>query len=951
MPESETVAFARRRSRTGGAVLAGLEPGAGFGTRYRILRELGAGGMGIVYQAWDAELGVAVALKIIRPDATDDPIAAQEIEKRFKRELLLARQVTHKNVVRIHDLGEVDGIKYITMPHIEGKDLADVLRERGRLPIPEALRLARQIAAGLAAAHDAGVVHRDLKPENIMIDGDGQPQIMDFGISRSVVSSTATATAAGAIVGTLEYMAPEQARGQAVDQRADLYALGLIVHDMIAGRQRVASSESALTEMMRRMQQPPPPLHTLVPEAPDGLDRVIGKCLKTDPAERYPTTAALVADLEALGADGRAAPVRKERQWNPVTAVLAVLVLVSAGAAIWFWQNRGPAAPAAKPQPIAVLIADFSNNTGNAVFEGALEQALGIAMEGASFVNAYPRSDAQRTAQRLKIGDRLDQNVARQIAFREGIHVLLLGSIVPDGSGYKLTVNAVDPRQPDKPIATRDAKAAGPPDVLPALATLAGAIRTALGDRDIGDARKAFGETMTANSLDAIREYSLAQDLSLRGKDAEAIPHYRLAVEHDPNFGRAYAGWAVSAHSIGQLDVEKQQWEQALKRLDQMTEREKYRTLGGYFLTTVQDYDKAVENFRLLIDKYPADTAGHANLALAYFYLLKFPEALAEGRRAMELNPTSVRASTNYTLYAMYASDFKSAEDQARALIKSDPGFYMPYFPLAAAQIMQGRQAEARDTYAKMSATGAAGASLAAMGLADLALYEGKPAEVEALIAPAIDADRRASANGAAATKLIALAEAHLALGRTADAIAAAASATREARTPDVVVPAARIFIKAGRSADALKIAGDLERELQPQSRAYAKIVRGDAALAAKQFADAVEHYRAAKDLRDIWLARFGLGVAYVESAATGSFALATTELDSSFNRRGEAAAIFLDEMPTFRAVAPLPYWMGRAKTGLGRADATADYRAFLDLRPPDSKDPLAIDARARLKP
>jgi hypothetical protein len=250
-----------------------------------------------------------------------------------------------------------------------------------------------------------------------------------------------------------------------------------------------------------------------------------------------------------------------------------------------------------------------------------------------------------------------------------------------------------------------------------------------------------------------------------------------------------------------------------------------------------------------------------------------------------------------------------------------------------------------------MAATGAEGASLAAIGLADLALYEGKPGEVEAILLPAIEADRRASSNGSVATKLLVLAEARLALGRAADAVSAATAATRAATTPDVLVPAARIFIRTGHAAEALRIAANLEKELQPQSRAYAKIIRGDAALAAKQFGDAVEHYRAAKDLRDIWLARFGLGVAYVESAATGSSALATTELDAAFSRRGEAAAIFLDEVPTFRYFAPLRYWTGRAKTGLGRPDAAADYRSFLELRPPASKDPLAIDARRRINP
>ena len=223
-----------------------MSAGTEFGPRYRILRELGAGGMGVVYQAWDSVLGVAVALKVIRPDVmASDPMLAQEIERRFKRELLLARQVTHKHVVRIHDLGQVEGVKYISMPYIEGKDLASVLRERRCLPVPEALKIARQIVEGLVAAHEAGVVHRDLKPENVMIDQDGQALIMDFGISRSVSRSTATATAAGAIVGTLEYMAPEQARGQAVDQRADLYALGLMLHDMLAGRRRLSRRRKA----------------------------------------------------------------------------------------------------------------------------------------------------------------------------------------------------------------------------------------------------------------------------------------------------------------------------------------------------------------------------------------------------------------------------------------------------------------------------------------------------------------------------------------------------------------------------------------------------------------------------------------------------------------------------------------------------------------------------------
>ena len=231
-----------------------LSPGHDFGSRYHIIRLLGAGGMGAVYQAWDRTLEVAVAIKIVRPQAGADPDATVAAERRFKRELLLARQVTHKNVVRIHDLGEIDGITYITMPYVQGSDLASIIRREGRMPVDRALAIAKQIGAGLVAAHDAGVIHRDLKPANIMIDADDSALIMDFGIARSAAGGMTMTVGAG--VGTIEYMAPEQARGEAVDQRADIYAFGLIVNDMLLGR-RQSGEATAVAELMARIRHAP----------------------------------------------------------------------------------------------------------------------------------------------------------------------------------------------------------------------------------------------------------------------------------------------------------------------------------------------------------------------------------------------------------------------------------------------------------------------------------------------------------------------------------------------------------------------------------------------------------------------------------------------------------------------------------------------------------------------
>ena len=283
-----------------------LVPGQAFGPRYQVIKLLGAGGMGEVYHAWDQELAVAVALKVIRPEATAEPGAAAELHRRFKRELLLARQITHRNVVRIHDMGEFGGVKYITMPYVPGADLATILKREGKLTVPRALGIARQVAAGLAAAHEAGVVHRDLKPPNIMVDPDGNAVIMDFGIARSV--DTAGSTVAGMVVGTLAYMAPEQARGEQADQRADVYAFGLILTDMLVGRRQSAATSSELAELMARMQHAPPPIRTVDPGIPEAVEHIVSRCLDPDRANRYQTMAELIEELDGLDADGH--PIR-----------------------------------------------------------------------------------------------------------------------------------------------------------------------------------------------------------------------------------------------------------------------------------------------------------------------------------------------------------------------------------------------------------------------------------------------------------------------------------------------------------------------------------------------------------------------------------------------------------------------------------------------------------------
>jgi tetratricopeptide (TPR) repeat protein/tRNA A-37 threonylcarbamoyl transferase component Bud32 len=938
--QSETVLEGSPRRSTSRITQGPLEAGAPFGARYRILRSLGAGGMGVVYQAWDDELGVAVALKVIRPEVTADPHVAREVERRFKRELLLARQVTHKNVVRIHDLGEVDGIKYITMPYVEGRDLAGVLHETGALPVPRALRIAKQVAAGLQAAHEAGVIHRDLKPENIMIDAEDQALIMDFGISRTTRNTSATMTQHGAIVGTLEYMAPEQGRGATIDHRADIYAFGLMLHDMLAGRRRLDAADGPVAEMMSRMQKAPPPLRTLVPSIPEPVERVVSTCVQPDADQRYATTAKLVADLERLDNSGHVVVTKTPRfGTKTVIAVAALVAAVAIGIAAWVLRPAPP--PPAAREPLAVLIADFDNQAQEPLFEGALEQALGIAMEGAPFITSYSRTSAQAMLARTN-EKTLNDRAARLIGLREGVKVVLAGAVSRSGNGYVLALRAIDVADGQE-IATAKASAGSKTDVLGAVAKLATDMREKLGDAEAD----AGAETLTASTLEAVKNYSIAQDAAARGRFDDAIRHYDAAIKDDPQFGRAYSGLATSHFYMGRREEAQRNWDEALKYMDRMTEREKYRTRGTYFLAVTQNHEKAIEEYANLVRLYPADRVGHNNLAFAYFATLNFAKAREAGARAVALAPSNVTIRNNSALYAMYAGDFDTAAREAEEVIKLDASFWKSYLPIAMAALISGDQDAARDAYARMAKTDAVGASVAPRGMADLHMYYGRWSDAEELLRAGIGADRKADNQASLGAKLVALAESRFHRGDTAGALASLNEATKAGRTEAVLISAAALRVRAGDIAGARGTAAELGKEIQPQLRSYARIIEGDLAAADKRLQPALEAYTEALRGTDLWLGRFRRATAWL---AYGRHAEADSDLDACYSRRGEAVAMFLDDLPTFRYLAELPYWKGRAQEGAGqRAAAAASYQQFLQLRTSAARDPLARDAETRL--
>jgi len=480
---------------------------------------------------------------------------------------------------------------------------------------------------------------------------------------------------------------------------------------------------------------------------------------------------------------------------------------------------------------------------------------------------------------------------------------------------------------------------------LRAVAQVAQDVRVALGEAK-SQAGKA--ETFTASSLEAVREYTVAQQLQADYKDEEAAPHYARAVVLDPAFGRAYAAWAYSAMRLGRKEQSAELWKNALSLTGTMTEREKYRTLGVYFGTVTRDFTKAIENYAALVKLYPSDDAGYNNLALAYFSVRRFDKALENGRMAVRLYPRQPLYRNNAALYAMYAGDFRSAATEAARVAKDQPDYYPAYLPLAIAALADGRADAARGFYREMARTNTAGASVASLGLADIALYEGRTAEAVQALERGLAADAAAHNETAMAAKYVALAEAHAAHGRPADAVRAARRALETGQGEEVVFPAARVLIAAGSAREAETLARRLSLELEPQKRAYGKMIEAELAFGARKYAEALEALRGGQERADLWIGHYRLGRLYIE---VKRFAEAASEFEACHKRRGEAAALFLDDIPTFRYLAALSYWLGRAQEGLGVSSlATANYKSFLEVRSAaTSNDPLVADARRRL--
>jgi tetratricopeptide (TPR) repeat protein len=609
--------------------------------------------MGAVYQAWDQTLEVAVALKIVLPEATPDPATAEDLERRFKRELLLARQVTHKNVVRIHDLGEIDGIKYITMPYVQGSNLSTILKRDGRMPVERALPIVKDVVSGLVAAHAAAVVHRDLKPANIMIDVEGNPLIMDFGIARSTSGATGfNVTAVGAIVGTMEYMAPEQARGDPVDGRADVYSLGLILNDMLLGRRQ--GSATGVAELLARMAQPPPSLRSVDPTIPPAVDAIVTKCVQPDPAARFQSMSELAAALDALDRNGNPihedAGTDRDRGRFAGKKLWAAAGLVAA-LAIGGWMARGrwlsTPAPKTSAGPVVTLaVLPFRNASGDVTLDtlgSSVSEVLRTELGQSSRVRTVPSDRMGQVLLDLRIAANatLAPTELARVADLTNARRVLWGQFTRFGNAIRIDATLQDlDRGETVPL---NAMAPNENGLLAAISELAGAVRQNLarGSPDILSELKSSAWKPTTSSLDALRLYNEGQLLTQQGNHQEALKRFEAATKQDGNFALAYSALARSYFTLGYETEAAQFSRRAVDLSEALPPQEKY-LIAANQSRIAHDASKAIESYENLVKAAPNSASVQFDLGSLYEDNDELDKAKARFAKVVELDPKFV---------------------------------------------------------------------------------------------------------------------------------------------------------------------------------------------------------------------------------------------------------------------------------------------------------------------